>query len=54
MRPSHYFSILVLFLGLSTGLALFMLDYVWASRSAAVWIAVYYSFLILNEHENQE
>lgn len=53
MRPSHYFSILALILAMSTGLALFMLDYVWASRSAAIWIAVYYTFLILNEHENQ-
>lgn len=54
MRPSQFFSILALILAMSTAFALFMLDYVWASRSAAIWIAVYYTFLILNEHESQE
>lgn len=54
MRPSQIFSILALILALSTGLSLFMLDYVLASRTAGIWIAVYYSFLLTNEHENQD
>ena len=54
MRPSQFISMLSLLIALSCGLALFMLDYIWASRAAGLWIAFYYTFLILNQYENKD
>lgn len=54
MKPSQIISIISLLIALSCGLALFTLDYEWASRAAGLWIAFYYTFLILNQHENKE
>ena len=54
MKPSQFISILSLLTALSCGLALFTLDYVWASRAGGLWIAFYYTFLITNEHENKD
>jgi len=54
MRLSQIISIFTLLFALSTGFALFTLDYVWASRAAGLWIVFYYAFLIINEHENKD
>ena len=54
MKWSQVISIFSLLLALSCGLALFILDFVWASRAAGLWIAFYYTFLILVEYENKE
>jgi hypothetical protein len=54
MKPSQVISIFSLLIALSCGLALFCLDYVWASRAAGLWIAFYYTFLILDQYENKE
>ena len=54
MKASQLISILSLLIALSCGFALFTLDYVWASRAAGLWIAFYYTFLILNNYENEE
>lgn len=54
MKPSQVISIFALLLALSCGLALFSLDYEWASRAAGLWIAFYYTFLILLQYENKE
>jgi hypothetical protein len=53
MKPSQFISILSLLIALSCGLALFTLDYKWASRAAGLWIAFYYTFLILTQYENK-
>ena len=53
MKPSQFISILSLLTALSCGLALFTLDYIWASRAAGIWIALYYTFLIITEYENK-
>ena len=58
MKLSQVISIFTLLfsllLALSCGLALFTLDYVWASRAAGLWIAFYYTFLILTQYEDKE
>jgi hypothetical protein len=54
MKWSHVISIFSLLIALSCGLALFTLDYVWASRAAGLWIAFYYTFLIITEYENKD
>jgi hypothetical protein len=54
MKPSQIISTFSLLIALSCGFALFTLDYIWASRAAGLWIAFYYTFLILNNYENEE
>jgi len=54
MKPSQFISTLSLLTALSCGLALFTLDWVWASRAAGIWIALYYTFLILLQYEDKE
>jgi hypothetical protein len=54
MKASQLISILSLLIALSCGMALFTLDYVWASRAAGLWIAFYYTFLILNQYEDKD
>lgn len=54
MKPSQFISILSLLTALSCGLALFTLDYVWASRAGGLWIAFYYTFLILLQYEDKD
>lgn len=54
MKASQIISILSLLIALSCGLALFTLDYQWASRAAGLWIAFYYTFLILTQYENKD
>jgi hypothetical protein len=54
MKASQFISILSLLIALSCGMALFTLDYVWASRAAGLWIAFYYTFLILNQYEDKD
>jgi hypothetical protein len=54
MKPSQFISILSLLIALSCGLALFTLDYVWASRAAGLWVGFYYTFLILSQYEDKE
>ena len=54
MKWSHVISIFTLLIALSCGLALFTLDYEWASRAAGLWIAFYYTFLIITEYENKK
>lgn len=54
MKPSQVISIFALIFAMSCGFSLFVLDYVWASRAAGLWIVFYYAFLITNEHENQD
>jgi hypothetical protein len=54
MKASQFISILSLLTALSCGLALFTLDWVWASRAAGIWIALYYTFLILLQYEDKD
>jgi hypothetical protein len=54
MKPSQFISIVSLLTALSCGLALFTLDYEWASRAAGLWIAFYYTFLILLQYEDKD
>lgn len=54
MKVSQFISTLALFCGLFSGLALFRLEYEWASKSAGLWILFYYSFIITEEYENKE
>jgi hypothetical protein len=54
MKASQFISILSLLIALSCGLALFTLDYEWASRAAGLWIAFYYTFLILLQYEDKD
>ena len=54
MKPSQVISIFSLLTALSCGLALFTLDYEWASRAAGIWIALYYTFLILLQYEDKD
>ena len=54
MKASQLISIISLLTALSCGLALFTLDYVWASRAAGLWIAFYYTFLILIQYEDKD
>jgi len=54
MKPSQFISIISLLTALSCGLALFTLDYTWASRAAGIWIALYYTFLILLQYEDKD
>jgi hypothetical protein len=54
MKWSQIISTFSLLIALSCGFALFSLDYVWASRAAGLWIAFYYTFLILDQYENKE
>ena len=54
MKPSQVISIFSLLIALSCGLALFCLDYEWASRAAGLWIAFYYTFLILTQYEDKD
>ena len=54
MKASQFISILSLLTALSGGLALFTLDYEWASRAGGLWIAFYYTFLILLQYEDKK
>ena len=54
MKWSHVISVLSLLTALSCGLALFTLDWIWASRAAGIWIALYYTFLILLQYEDKD
>ena len=54
MKPSQFISTLSLITAMSCALALFTLDWVWASRAAGLWVAFYYTFLILIQYEDKD